>query len=238
MIKDEQYIYDYCNKLQWPYNPNVNNESKFRILIHVPIGFYDPECINSIHCLNHGPHLIDILFTYGNPIDPNYNDQGREKSLDILYANLKYKFEKAFSYAIANDFDFILNIEHDMVVYEDALLDILKLARMDGLISGLYRCRPTKNSKSPLAFTIPHPEYPNRALFLTKEEIQDKPLITNLRNICYGFLLIGKDFFSNHIMDGCDGRMSTYLYNKKIPIAVTTTVIVGHKDRTGDIIWP
>lgn len=226
------------NENQWPYNPNCNEEVKYKILIHVPIGIGDFDCIRTIHDMDYGHHLVDVLFTYGNPLDPKYDKTtGKESDISILYTNLEYKFIKAIEYAKRNQIDYILNIEHDMICQRDSLLQILKYANPKGLVSGLYRCRPSKNPRSPLAFTIPHPQKPNKALFIEKDQIKS-PIICNLRNICYGFLLIGRDVFVNHPINGCDGKFSSYCYVNKIPMAIATRVIIGHKDRDGRILWP
>ncbi|NPB01029.1 MAG: glycosyltransferase family 2 protein [Crenarchaeota archaeon] len=225
---------------KWPYNPTVNDTTSpsLKILIHVPIGILDQECMQTVMNLNHGHHFVDYLITIGNPIPANYDDNGKEANIQTLYENVKYKFGKAVQYALDNDFDYILNIEHDMIVKPDSMLEILKYANPRGLVSGLYRCRPTKNSRQPLAFTIPHPKYPNRSKFLPIKEVKNKDIITPLRNICYGFTLIGREVFENHVLDGCDGKFSSYCYKNKIPMAVCPKVVLGHKDRDGVIIWP
>ena len=228
---------NFDDNTSWPYDPSINDKA-LKILIHIPIGINDSDCINSIINLDHGKHLVDVLFTYGNPIPSNYDDSGKESNIQILYDNLKYKFDKMLNYARHNGFDYILNIEHDMIVYKKALLDILNYAHPNGLVSGLYRCRPSKNAKQPLAFTITHPQYPNRSKFLELSDIEHKRVVTPLRNICYGFLLIGSGIFMNHNMDGCDGKFSTYCFKNNLPTALIPSIKLGHKDRDGVIIWP
>jgi len=208
---------------------------KIRVLIHCPIGFWQPKSYESIMNLDTSDLEVDIFFTVSNPIDPSYNMKGIETNPRWRY-NIAYKMNKAREIVLNEDYDYLFNVEHDMIIPENALKKLIDYIDYNTVVGGLYRCRKIRNPKNPLCFHIKLPD--GRGVWVDDNYIEGKEKI-EVYVIPFGCTLIGREVLEQVEFDpGIDGTFASKTDNLGIKKYIITSVICGHIDRDGIIYYP
>ena len=211
-------------------------EDRVKVLIHSPIGIWHTKSYQSIIAMDVEGIETDILFTVYNPNSPEYDEQGKETISDWKH-NIAYKMNKAREIVLEQGYDYLLNIEHDMIVPKDGLKTLLKYAKPNNVTGGLYRARPGRNPIAPLCLKV---KYPNcRIDWPTSDEIVNKEIINNVYVIPFGFTLFGKEVLKKiRFNEKIDGGFANETAYKKIEKIIIPSVVCGHIDRDGTILWP
>jgi len=202
-----------------------------RVLIHSAIGIFNEKSYNSILNLDTTGIEADILFTVYNPENPMYDDNGQETN-NKWGVNVAYKMNKAREIVLKHNYDYLFNIEHDVIVPPDALKKLLKYADMDSCISGLYRCRKMRNLETPLCCKTKDRKWPEY------EDIKDKEYV-DLWIIAFGCILIGRNVLEKIQFDrSIDAAFANKTDELNIRKIVVPSVMCGHIDRDGKIYHP
>ena len=208
-------------------------DKKPKILIHCPIGYMYEESYNSILNLDTTGLEVDFYFTYFNPIDPRWDEQGREKDSRWRY-NIAFKMNKARQIVLAFKYDFMLNVESDMIIPKNTLKELLKYAKLNNVVGALYRARAGRNPNTPLCL---HIKMPNGQITWPDEDyIKDKEVI-EAYTIPFGCTLFGRRVLELiNFKEGIDGTFALETDRLGIKKLVITSVRAKHIDRNG-IIW-
>lgn len=202
-----------------------------KVLIHSAIGILNEKSYKSILNLDTTGIEADILFTVYNPEDPRYNDKGQETN-NKWGINVAYKMNKAREIALKHGYDYLFNIEHDVIVPKDALKGLLKYANKDSCVSGLYRCRKMRNLETPLCCKTKDRKWPKY------EDIKDREYV-DLWIIAFGCILIGRNVLERIEFDASiDAGFANKTNELGIRKIVVPSVMCGHMDRDGVIYMP
>lgn len=202
-----------------------------KVLIHAPVSIWHEMSYKSILGLDLSGIEADILFTVYDPEPPNYDKNGRETN-PKWGLNVAYKMNKARDIVLKFGYDYLFNIEHDVIVPPDALKKLLKYAKPNNCVSGLYRCRKLRNNMAPLCAKTLDKEWPKW------EDVKDKEVVP-LWIIAFGCILIGREVLEKIEFDGgIDGSFAHKTDQLGIEKLLVPSVICGHIDRDGTIYWP
>ena len=141
--------------------------------------------------------------------------------------NLIDKMERARKIVLTNDYDYLFNVEHDNLIPQNALVQLL--SHHKDVVSGIYRFRPSRIKASPLMYKKFNPEI--REGDLVKAELVPWGCTLFSRNV------LAKIPFKASALDG------TYAQDcKKLGIEqwVDFSVKVGHIDYENgmEVVWP
>lgn len=196
----------------------------YKILVHCPISIRNNICYDSIINIDPIGHSVDFLFNMSNKYDPQYN-KGIEQN-PLWGHNVADKMNRAKKMVLDNGYDFMLNIEHDMIIPKD----ILRMVSMCGeyeCVTGLYRARKNRNKNTPLCLKTINKEWP------LYEDIKDKERV-GLWIIPFGCILIPNKVLKDITFDaGIDGSFAGRTDTLGIKKYVIPSIICDHVDRDG-----
>ena len=212
----------------------------YRILVHCPIlrhcnsnkGKRHKYCearkslfkaIKHLDTKEHeSPLDIDVFFTYSELVNP--------KSSGWL-KNLEYKMNKAREIVITQNYDFLLNIEDDIIIPKDTIPVLLNYYEKTKapIISGLYRL--WKNKYKLLCGKV----LPKK--WLKEEHIENKDFI-ELYLVCFGCTLIHRDVLVKVKFNGTDGDFAKQTHQLGFKKILVPSLKCGHIFEEGEVIWP
>lgn len=139
---------------------------------------------------------------------------------------------KAREICLRQGYDFLFNVEHDIILPKDALQKLLKYAKHDNCVSGVYRQRPLRHKETPICCKTKDNKWPKW------EDIKDKETVP-LWIIPFGCLLIGRKVLEKVEFDqAIDGSFANKTEQLGIEKLLVTSVICGHIERDGKVLWP
>jgi|GEM_PF-4369597 len=112
-----------------------------KVLIHCANWPRYEKVLRSHRKLDTSLFEVDWLYTVHNPYEPQN-----------WYKNVSYKFAKARIFALEGGYDYLFNVEWDLVLPQDALYLLAK--EFQPVISGLYRFRPEHSGTDAYAARI------------------------------------------------------------------------------------
>ncbi len=202
----------------------------YKILIHSPIGIFNSLSYESILNIDTLGYDVNFFFTVHNIYDPEYKNGIETNSL--WGNNVAAKMNNARIMAINDRYDYMLNIEHDVIVPKNILSEMIRHIDNDDnyeVLTGLYRARKIRNNKSPLCLKTIDKEWP------LYNDIKDKDKV-RLWIIPFGCMFIPsrvlEDITFEPGLDGAFAGLSDKLGIKKY---VIPSIICGHVDRDGKI---
>jgi len=197
-----------------------------KVLFHVPIHRFYAKANRSWFDIDKNDVELDYFITAYDPGPP-----------DELYKNLLFKMKKAREFVLAAGYDWLFNVEHDVVLPKNALQKLL--ARNFGVVSGLYRLRPSNVIHRNFCARVLNPQGPqdsdDRYLEIGKDfKFGD---IVKCSLLCFGCILIHRQILENiDFRIGGDVDFCRDIEQCKYPLYVDTGVKCGHIDRTGEEI--
>ncbi len=198
-----------------------------KILIHSPIGIFNKMSYESILSINTLGCSADFLFTVYNIHNPEYKN-GVETN-PLWGHNIADKMNKARKMVIDNKYDYMLNIEHDVVVPNNIISEFMKYASDYDVLTGLYRARKIRNNKTPLCLKTVDKEWAYYNNIKDKEKVR-------LWIIPFGCM-----FIPRHVLDdiefepGIDGAFAGITDKLGIKKYAIPSIICDHIDRDGII---
>ena len=109
-----------------------------KILAHFVQHLKIEEAINAFLNIDTNGYQVDFFIDAYDPLFSSYDD----KMDDNGKHNLLFKMRKARRLVLQGDYDYLFNVEHDVVVPKDALVKLVEAKK--NLICGLYRYRHTR----------------------------------------------------------------------------------------------
>lgn len=213
-------------------DPFCNLHLEPKVLIHSPVAIIHKQSLESILNMETDGIYVSYFINRTDPYDPKYNADGIETN-PMWALNIEYKMNVAREICISQGYDFMLNIEHDVIVPKDCLKELLKYASRDSVVGGLYRCRPTRNKEAPLCF-----KYHNGKWAYKYSEVKNEDKI-DVWIIPFGCTLFGIDVLKQiPFKRGIDGSFATDTKNANIKKYIIPSVICGHIDRDGTVYYP
>jgi len=206
-----------------------------KVLVHYPVAIWQKQSYESVLNLDTEGLYVDFYITCYNPVNPNYDGRGIEKN-PKWRENIAFKMNKARALVLNFNYDYLLNIEHDMIVPRNALKELLKYATPNRVLCALYRCRKIRNNKAPLCF---HKKFEDgRITWVEDNYVKDKEMI-EVYTIPFGCTLFGKNVLQKiSFKDGIDGTFAVETDKLNIKKYIITKVVCGHIDRDGVIYYP
>lgn len=137
---------------------------------------------------------------------------------------------KARELALIGNYDFLLNIEDDIIIPENTieiLLDYYQKTKMP-IISGLYRL--WKNPHKLLCGKIA----PKRLLY---EQDVTAPII-ELYLVCFGCILVHRKVLEKVQFDGTDGDFAQKTHRLGFKKILIPELKCGHVANNGEVVWP
>lgn len=196
-----------------------------KILAHMPVYFFMQDVVNAFLAMNKGFHEVNYLISFSSLCLASINKQELRHISPEGRRNLVYKMESARRIAITEGYDYLFNVEHDNLVPENALVDLVDSGK--DLISGIYRYRPSRKLDTPLM-----PEKKKGVCF------EDSDLDTGVQSaylIPWGCTLFSRDVFTQMPFTiGLDGDYTSQCEKAGIKRWVHTGVKVSHIDITED----
>ena len=213
-----------------------------KILLYCPSYYREgkpaiwPATFQSIEALDRAGHDVDTVIDFEQPCAYIPGDYAAN------HENTLVKYQGAQHRAIAEGYDALLFIEHDMLVPEDALQ---KLSAVDGdVVYGVYlfrRARPVVNA-------LRHLNVPNlgMSLSLFPDELATawKREIVPVSGAGFGCTLIRKSALAQIPMRRSEGHPAPDMpfaidcHKAGIKQMAHFGVLCGHIKPTGHILWP
>lgn len=199
--------------------------NRMKILAHIPIHIFMQDVVNAFLSIDRGSHEVNYLISIFNP-HPTLTDKQELKHISPEgRKNLIYKMESARRIAMAEGYDYLFNVEHDNVIPDHALTDLVASGK--DLISGIYRYRASRKPGTPLM-----PEKTKGVCF----EDQDLDIgVQPAHLIPWGCTLFSRDVLRLlPFTTGLDGDYTTQCEKMGIKRWVHTGVRVSHMDMIED----
>ena len=196
-----------------------------KILAHMPVHIFMQDAVEAFLSVDGKSHEVNHLLSMFDP-HPTLTDKQEIKHIsEGGRKNLIYKMESARRIAIAEGYEYLLNVEQDNVIPAHALVDLVASGK--DLISGIYRYRPSRKPNMPLM-----PEKRKGVNFV------DADLNTGVQAaylIPWGCTLFSRNVFTQMPFTiGLDGDYTTQCEKAGIQRWVHTGVRVSHMDMTKD----
>ncbi|HDD44189.1 MAG TPA: hypothetical protein ENG63_04940 [Candidatus Desulfofervidus auxilii] len=168
--------------------------------------------INDIEC--------DILFMYSDPY-PQFSP--------FYLKNIAFKLEKARKIAIRENYDYMMLIEDDVLVPEDAIVTLLDYSHVAPVVAGYY-----KLYKGDYFGKLCGKK--QKGIWLTENDIKNKDFV-EVWLTCFGCTLISKIVFRNiAFTTGIDGDFANKCDEFGFKRIIIPKVFCGHIDEEGKII--
>ena len=208
------------------------------VLVFTPVLRLEPETIESIFALEWGGPL-SFLFQRDNP-HPEQRDKLKRRVMNHLH-----QFARGREVFLAGSFDAMLIIESDIIPPMDTLQ---KLAALDAdLAYGVYRFR-VSNVINIFEMIPARPRNVGESLSIRPGSLAAavKAGIVDCSGAGFGCVLIKRDvleqvpFRVEWPRNGghCDTPFVRDVYRKGFTQKADMTVICGHKDEEGQVLWP
>lgn len=197
-----------------------------KVLFHVPVNRWLWRAMTSWLALDPGPYRVDYYFTQGNPYDaPRYP------------GNILVKLRRARDLALSGGYDWLLNVEDDVVIPSDTLLALASCGAR--VASGLYLLRPETAGHVCYAARI-HDPSPDRTS-------DDRPIVKGIDfeygdvisvvSVGFGCVLIHRGCLARWtVTDGLDVDFSRQMREIGQPLYVNTAVRCGHITADGSTL--
>ena len=157
-----------------------------KILIHCANFPKFPEVKSSHRKLDTSHFEVDWLYTLYNPFEP----QNWQR-------NVSYKFAKARTLTLEGGYDYLFNVESDLVLPSNALCLLMK--EFKPVISGLYRLRPEHTGTDAYAariWDVPGPQAADDRYIRIGEDFEYGDVL-RCTFVGFGCLLIHKKVLSS-----------------------------------------
>jgi len=184
------------------------------------LNYIEPECLLAIRGLDLGGHQVDWMLLVDSP----FKGEGDK--------NIAHNQNIARQKAIAENYDFMLIVESDIIIPKDALLTLL--ATQGDVIVGLTPERPSKVKTDDFIVCMPWNNNKDARMHIDKLEAFE---MTGSDG--YTCVLVSRNVFTQvEFPVAGSGDMGWYnvLHQKGFKIICQPKVHCFHKDRDGRII--
>jgi len=184
------------------------------------LNYVAPECLLAIQALDLGDHQVDWMFLTESP----YTGAG-----DM---NIAFNQNKARAKAIAENYDFMLIVESDIIIPKGTLVTLL--ATQGDVIVGLTPERPSKVKTDDFIVCMPWNNNKDARMHIDRKEAFE---MTGSDG--YTCVLVSRNVFTQvEFPVAGSGDMGWYnvLHQKGFKIICQPNVHCFHKDRDGKII--
>ena len=197
-----------------------------KVLFHSPVLKFYPKAYRSWFNIEKEGIELDYFFTFSN-----------SPLLEPRSENIAWKMEKARQLVLAQGYDFLFNVEADIVLPKNALLKLLNNKK--DVISGLYRGKPSTFFNTCICARIYDPTGPQDSDDRYPEVGKDFQLgdIIECCFLCFGCILIAKNILAQiSFKKEIDTDFSLDLQTLKVPMYLDTGVKCIHLEPTGEEI--
>ena len=199
---------------------------QMKVLFHSPVLRFFPKAYRSWFRLEKKEVELDYFFTFYNPF---LKERSRE--------NIAWKMEKARKLVLEQEYDYLLNVEADIVLPTNALQKLLSNKKK--VVSGLYRGRPSSFFNTCICARIYDPAGPQDSDDRYPEVEKDFRFgeLIECCFLCFGCILIAKDILAQiSFKKEIDVDFSHDLQTLKVPMYLDTGVKCIHIEPTGEEI--
>jgi hypothetical protein len=199
-----------------------------KVLIHCANFPRYPEVEDSHRRLDTSFCEVDWLYTVYNPFE-----------IQNWQRNIPYKLNKARVCAIALGYDYLFNVEWDIILPHDALYQLLRTGHK--VISGLYRLRPSHTGTRAYAariWDVPGPQ-PADDRYIRHGVDFEFGDIVKCTFVGFGCILFHRTILQAHeFLENTDVAFAKWAQETGVPLYVHTGVKCIHLEEGGKPLVP